>query len=83
MKIFKIARNTVDCETLENYEKGNNVWSGADVIIADKLITITKLGLKSASVISFQQFDAMKRLVVTQHALSYLAAYTAKRIIFR
>ena len=36
--IQKIAKNNSEIEeTLENYEKGNNVWSGADVIITEQI----------------------------------------------
>jgi len=74
--IQKIAKNNSEIEeTLENYEKGKNVWSGADVIITEQINDTHKDWLGNQPlVISFQQFDAMKRLVVTQHAfeLSWL-----------
>ena len=74
--IQKIAKNNSEIEeTLENYEKGKNVWSGADVIITEQINDTHKDWLRNQPlVISFQQFDAMKRLVVTQHAfeLSWL-----------
>ena len=74
--IQKITKNNSEIEeTLENYEKGKNVWSGADVIITEQINDTHKDWLGNQPlVISFQQFDAMKRLVVTQHAfeLSWL-----------
>ena len=74
--IQKIAKNHSEFEeTLQNYEKGNNVWSGADVIITEQINDTHKAWLENQPIVlSFQQFDAMKRLVVTQHAfeLSWL-----------
>ena len=74
--IQKIAKNNNEIkETLENYEKGNNVWSAADVIITEQINDTHKAWLGNQPlVISFQQFDSMKRLVVTKHAfeLSWL-----------
>jgi hypothetical protein len=69
--IQKLAQNNSEIqETLKNYEKGNNVWSGADVIITEQANDTHKAWLGNQPlVISFQQFDAMKRLVVTQHAV--------------
>ncbi len=74
--IQKIAKNSSEFEdTLKNYEKGNNVWSGADVIITEQINDTHEAWLENQPIVlSFQQFDAMKRLVVTQHAfeLSWL-----------
>ena len=74
--IQKIAKNMSEFkDTLKNYEKGNNVWSAADVIITEQINDTHKAWLENQPIVlSFQQFDAMKRLVVTQHAfeLSWL-----------
>ena len=69
--IQKLAQNNSEIqEMLKNYEKGNNVWSGADVIITEQVNDTHKAWLGNQPlVISFQQFDAIKRLVVTQHAV--------------
>ena len=69
--IQKLAQNNGEIqEILKNYKKGNNVWSGADVIITEQVNDTHKAWLGNQPlVISFQQFDAIKRLVVTQHAV--------------
>ena len=69
--IQKLAQNNSEIqEILKNYKKGNNVWSGADVIITEQVNDTHKAWLGNQPlVISFQQFDAIKRLVVTQHAV--------------
>ena len=69
--IQKLVQNNSEIqEMLKNYKKSNNVWSGADVIITEQANDTHKAWLGNQPlVISFQQFDAMKRLVVTQHAV--------------
>ena len=69
--IQKLAQNNSEIqEILKNYKKGTNVWSGADVIITEQVNDTHKAWLGNQPlVISFQQFDAIKRLVVTQHAV--------------
>lgn len=69
--IQKLVQNNSEIqEMLKNYKKSNNVWSGADVIITEQVNDTHKAWLGNQPlVMSFQQFDAMKRLVVTQHAV--------------
>ena len=91
--IQKIAKNNSEIEeTLENYEKGNNVWSGADVIITEQINDTHKAWLGNnqplvmsfkQSVISFQRSGlAVKRLVVTQHAFELSWLFTQLRELY-
>ena len=83
--IKKIARENDEIQfLLSNYKKGKSIWSGADVVIAEKASKDLKNWIGNQPlVISFQVSEPMRRLVITQHAIELSWLFIQLRELYR